>query len=261
MKNTFRIKKIEILILIIGLVLNACDSNKKKNEKQTLANETENSKLFQLEIRLPFESSIDNYRLKSNFKLLSNQDKIIKSQFDTVTKTGGFIKYLLKKGTYKYSITTPFNETITKDIVFEKDTSYHFYDSCYEKVEAFSKEDLNNAQKINVSVTYEFSEPKNDEIQIVKKNGVYAVRFKKDYNWLDEVITNNPQIIGMINKFENNIIRLRKNKMIGTEEFSYLTASQVFLKYDNKLIEIHNLKNDSLYKITNELKQNLNKIL
>jgi hypothetical protein len=64
-----------------------------------------------------------------------------------------------------------------------------------------------------------------------------------------------------VNGFEKHISRMYKNKVFGTEKYNYLAASKVFIKYDNKLYEVHNIKHDSLMSVTNELKRKINEIL
>lgn len=247
---TNKVLKLNISTLILLLVVYSCSSEKKSNIVQ--------KDLTNLEIRLPFESSNNVYENEINFELYNLEGKKMESEFDTVTKTGGHINYLLEKGKYSYSIKTPFNEIIKRELDIKKDTVLGFYESCYNKVKQLSLNDLKNSEKINISIAYEYDSHSNDEIEISKKENQYLISLN---GWTDKISTDNSQIIDAINRFEKDIYRMEKNKIIGTEEFSYLSASQVFIKYDDKLYEVHNIKHDSLMRTTNELKQKINKIL
>ncbi|QXP52518.1 hypothetical protein [Cellulophaga sp. HaHa_2_1] len=247
-----------LLSLILILLISSCNSNKKTNEIQidSILKDT-----FNLEVRLPFESSNNWNGNDTNFKLINAQGKILEPQFDTVTKTGGYIDYSLKNGKYTYYIKTPFNEVVKRDINIDRDTAYYFYESCYEKVQEFSLNDLTNSKKINISVNYEFDEEPKDEIEIERKKRQYSISFKENNHWTRKISIDSSQIINAVKDFENDILRMDKKKIIGTEEMSYLTASQVFIKYEQKLYEVHNIKHDSLIKATDKLKRRIEKIL
>lgn len=103
MRYSDRKIKIEFIIIFIGLALFSCNSSKNKIGNQNEITNKQNE-LIQLEIRLPFESSNNESENELNFKILNNQEEIIKSELDTVTKTGGYIRYMLNKGIYSYSI-------------------------------------------------------------------------------------------------------------------------------------------------------------
>jgi len=250
--------KLKFIVLILSIAFCSCKFERENNEFKV--DKTE-QKLTNLEIRLPFESSNNIYENEINFELQNLQGKRLESEFDTVTKTGGYIQYLLEKGKYSYSIKTPFNEIIQRELSIEKDTVLGFYKSCYDVVKELSLNDLTDSEKINISVTYEFDEYNNDEIEITKKENQYFLSSKENDSWTDRISIDSIQAINTLNKFENSIARMYKNKVIGTEKYSYLTASQVFIKYDNKLYEVHNIKHDSLMNAMNELKQKINKIL
>ncbi len=74
-------------------MLNSCTSSKKENENETSIYETVKSHSSQLEINLPVESSNDYYRDEVYLKLFDSQKNIVKSELDTVTKTGRYITY------------------------------------------------------------------------------------------------------------------------------------------------------------------------
>lgn len=217
--------------------------------------------LTNLEIRLPFESSNNWHEDEINFELYNLNGEKLESKFDTVTKTGGHIIYSLKKGKYNYLMKTPFNEVIKREINIQNDAVISFYESCYDIVKELTLDDLKNSEKINISVTYEFDEHSNDEIEITKKENQYFISLKENDNWTDKVSIDGIQLINNVNIFEKSINRMYKNDIIGTNEDSYLAASQVFIKYDDKLYEVHNIKHDSLLNAMNELKQKINKIL
>ncbi len=242
---------------ILMLFITSCNSTKEKNKQQINSNLKDS---VNLEFRLPFESSNNWNENDVNFKLFNIKGETLESKFDTVTKTGGYIAYSLKKGKYTYCIKTPFNEVIKRNIDIDKDTAYYFYKSCYEKVQEFSSNDLKYSKKINIAVTYERFKPKY-EIEIERKQRKYLISFKKNNHWGKKIAVDSSKIINTVKYFENDILRMDKNGIIGTEELSYISASQVFIKYGNKLYEIQNIHHDSLIKATSELKSRIEKTL
>ncbi|WP_422103991.1 hypothetical protein [Winogradskyella sp.] len=247
-----KVQQLKMWILIWLSIMYSCDHNKKLTDTTTKA-------LTGLEIRLPFESSNKVYENEINFELHNLQGEKLESKFDTVTKTGGHITYALEKGNYSYSIKTPFNEVIKRHITIEKDTALYFYEACFHKVQVFSLNDLKNAEKINISVTYEFDQHPKDDIEIKNIERQYVINFKERDSWTEKIPIDSFQAINAVKRFENAIARMHKHNVIGSENYSYMTASQVFIKYDHKLYEVHNIKHDSLLKATNELKQSLKK--
>lgn len=244
-------KLINIISLFL-LFLIACNSK----EKNTIVSQNDNTKdLSTLEIRLPFESSNSNSEDdEKNFVLYDEYGKICKAELDTITKTGGSIYYSLKNGNYEYSIKTVFNEIIKNKINLQKYTSLYFYESCYNMVDNFSPNQLNESDKINIVVRYHYDERSNDEFEIYRTKGHYKIKYNiQNEGWTDLKTIDSLKITKNLKEFESKVINLREKEILDEEKYDYLNTSIVFLKYDNDLLEVYNIKSDSLIKATEAL--------
>jgi len=241
------------IFLILIATIFSCKPRVPKNIISPI--EEKQNEFISLEIRIPFEISC-YFDDQETFDLLNTKGDTITSTFDTITKTGRYIEYSLNKGHYNYSIRTPFNEKVSKSIDIERDTSYYFYHSIYEIVdEKFSLEDLASSQKINILINYATCEGDDEEIEIKQQDNKYFIQYRNTGDWTDQVTIDSTRIINNIKYFQNDIDRLYQNEVFDEDITYYMNATKVFIKYDNSLYEVYNLKMDSLLKVVDQFKK------
>ncbi|MEP6556610.1 MAG: hypothetical protein ABJB11_23850 [Ferruginibacter sp.] len=207
-------------------------------------------------INLPFESS--NYEDTKNFILYDSLGKECVADLDTVTKGGGTIVYKdLSNGTYHYLIKTIFNEDIKKPLKIDSNIYVDFYDQCYDVKNVIQFDTLRTANKIDILIETmkDFDTSKTDAFKFEKNGNKYLSK----YNFNDSKGYGKPSLIDSIKlinaltEFEATIIGLQKMEII-EKDFGYMRANSVYLKCNNQLLQVWNIKETYLNSAVRKLK-------
>lgn len=215
-------------------------------DKETLPRE------FKVNFSLPFDS--ENYP-NNPFELFSKAENLCDAIVDTVTKTGGHIEYVLPPGSYSYSLLTVFNETITKEIKIDSDSSFVFYGDCYSEVDVIKKDDLASCNEIHMIVDYEDNEKK-EELRISKSNNQYWLKMKINSakNWSDPIQLDKTKFVEHFSDFESILVG---NQLVENFEehlkYDYMNMTKVYIKCDSLFLEIVGVKSQILKKAFDEL--------
>ena len=210
-------------------------------------------------IHLPFESS--NYEETKNFTLYDSFGKVCVAELDTITKGGGTIVFKdLPNGTYSYLIKTIFDEDIKKSVKIDSSIYIDFYDNCYDVKDVIECDSLSTANKIDILIETmkDLDTSKTDAFKFEKIGNKYFIKYNLNDSkgWSKPSLIDSVKLINALTEFETTIIGLREMG-IEEKEFGYMGTNSVYLKCDNLLLQVWNLKESYLNSAIRRLKETI----
>lgn len=239
------------LVLLFAAAAIGCTGKKQPAAKT--------NKLCELNINLPFESC--NYENDTNFILTDSAGRTIKAETDTVTKSGGLITYQLAPGQYQYSVTTIFNDTVSRRIRLDSSIYINIYNDLYHVTNEIHPDSICKALKTDILVSILNDEDSNYSggmFRFIKKGGRFYARhnFSGDKSWSTPAFIDSAKLVKALILFQQAISD--SNAFDNSRQAAwYPEPSSVHIRCNDNYTENWHFKSNYLQKAFNQLRKAL----